>query len=115
VGQIVVGDPGLRRSGIGTASLLQLLEICFAELGLHRVQLFVDEDNLATIACCRKAGFRDEGLMRDATKTDRGYVSRHSMSILEESGAAEGQAQIRQAGALTRLRNPSVLPFYIVI
>jgi RimJ/RimL family protein N-acetyltransferase len=84
VGQIIVGDPALRNIGIGTATLVQLLRICFNELRLHRVQLFVDEDNSSAIACYKKAGFKIEGLMRDATKIDDGYVSWHSMSILEE-------------------------------
>jgi RimJ/RimL family protein N-acetyltransferase len=84
IGQIIVGDPRLRRIGIGTASLVQLLRMCFNELGLHRVQLFVDEDNLSAIACYKKVGFKVEGLMREATKIDDGYVSWYSMSILEE-------------------------------
>jgi len=84
VQQIVVGDPALRNLGIGTAGLLLILGVCFDEIGLHRVQIFVDDDNPGAIACYRKAGFSDEGLMRDATKTDDGYVSWHSMSILED-------------------------------
>jgi RimJ/RimL family protein N-acetyltransferase len=88
VGQIVVGDPGLRNSGIGTASLLQLLEVCFGKLGLHRVQIFVDDDNAAAITCYKKVGFRDEGLMREATRIEDGYVSWHSMSILENEWVA---------------------------
>ena len=81
--QIVVGDPEVRGRGLGTASLLQLLGICFDETGLHRVQIFVDEDNAAAIACYEKAGFRIEGLIREATKTADGYVSWYSMSILD--------------------------------
>lgn len=84
IGQIIVGDPRLRCVGIGSASLVQLLRMCFNELGLHRVQLFVDEDDLSAISCYKKVGFRLEGLMRDATRIDDGYVSWYSMSILEE-------------------------------
>lgn len=84
IGQIIVGDPEIRCAGIGAARLIQLLRICFNELGLHRVQLFVDEDNSVAIACYKKVGFKAEGLMRDATKVDDGYVSWYSMSILEE-------------------------------
>ena len=88
IGQIIVGDPRLRGLGIGTASLVQMLRICFDQIGLHRVQLFVDEDNLSAIACYKKVGFRVEGLMRDATKVDDGYVSWYSMAILEEEWKA---------------------------
>ena len=83
IGQIVVGDPALRGSGIGTDSLIQFLKVCFDDLGLHRAQLFVDEDNIGAIACYRKAGFQVEGLLREATKVGSNYVSWHSMSILE--------------------------------
>jgi RimJ/RimL family protein N-acetyltransferase len=84
IGQIIVGDRTNRRAGVGTASLTRLLRICFNELGLHRVQLFVDEDNSSAIGCYKKVGFKAEGLMRDAARTDDGYVSWYSMSILED-------------------------------
>ena len=48
------------------------------------MQIFVDEANLSAIACYKKVGFKPEGLMREATRTDDGYVSWFSMSILEE-------------------------------
>ena len=81
--QIVVGDPALRSKGIGAAALLELLDLCFREVGVHRVQIFVDDDNRSAIACYQRAGFQDEGLMRDATRIADGYLSWHSMSILE--------------------------------
>jgi RimJ/RimL family protein N-acetyltransferase len=84
IGQIIVGDPALRGLGIGTDSLRRFLRVCFDDLGLHRAQLFVDADNTEAIACYRKAGFKVEGLMRDATRVDSEYVSWHSMSILED-------------------------------
>jgi RimJ/RimL family protein N-acetyltransferase len=84
IGQIVIGDPALRGLGIGTESLKRFLAVCFGDLGLHRAQLFVDEANTEAIACYRKAGFKVEGLMREATRVGTSYVSWHSMSILED-------------------------------
>ena len=84
IGQMIVGDAASRGQGIGQAALRLLLPICFDELGLHRAQLFVDEDNARAIACYRKVGFQIEGLMREAARTDAGYVSWHSMSLLED-------------------------------
>ena len=84
IGQIVIGDPALRGLGIGTASMRSFLRVCFNELDLHRVQLFVDADNAEAIACYRKVGFQVEGLMREATRVDSEYISWHSMSILED-------------------------------
>jgi RimJ/RimL family protein N-acetyltransferase len=84
IGQIVVGDPALRGLGIGTAALIAFLRICFDDLSLHRAQIFVDEENTAAITCYQKAGFKVEGLMREASKVGDTYISWHSMSILEE-------------------------------
>jgi len=84
IGQIVVGDPALRGLGIGTDVIRRFLRVCFDDLDLHRAQLFVDEDNAEAIACYRKAGFRVEGLMREATKVGSKYISWYSMSILKE-------------------------------
>ena len=96
LGQIVVGDPTLRGLGIGTESIKLFLKVCFDDLNLHRVQLFVDDDNAGAIACYRKAGFQIEGLMREATRVSSGYVSWHSMSILEDEWKSiEGPKRIR--------------------
>ena len=90
IGQIVVGEPSLRGLGIGTASLKLFLRICFEELKLHRVQLFVDDDNTGAVACYQKAGFKVEGLMREATRTSTGYISWYSMSVLEDEWREKG-------------------------
>ncbi|MFC1572556.1 GNAT family N-acetyltransferase [Candidatus Eisenbacteria bacterium] len=82
VGQIVVGDPTLRNQGLGTESLRLLLGICFDRVGVHRAQLFVDEPNVAAVACYKKAGFVVEGLMREASRRKGAYVSWYSMSML---------------------------------
>jgi RimJ/RimL family protein N-acetyltransferase len=89
IGQIVV-DPHLRDLGIGTAGLRSFLRVCFTDLGLHRAQLFVDEDNAEAIACYRKVGFKMEGLMREAARVGSEYVSWHSMSILEDEWRSTG-------------------------
>jgi len=81
VQQIVV-DPNLRGKGIGTAILKMLLEICFVKHQLHRVQIFVDEDSKQAISCYKKAGFKTEGLMREAAKVKNSYLSWYSMSVL---------------------------------
>jgi RimJ/RimL family protein N-acetyltransferase len=94
IGQLIVGDPDLRGRGIGAAALRLFLPICFEELGLHRAQIFVDEDNQSAIACYEKVGFKREGLMREATKTAEGYVSWYSMSIL----AGEWRARLQEEG-----------------
>jgi RimJ/RimL family protein N-acetyltransferase len=82
VQQIVV-RPDRRGNGIGTSMLRSFLEICFEEHALHRVQIFADEDNEPALACYGRAGFHREGLIRESVRTDEGYVSWYSLSVLE--------------------------------
>ena len=44
IGYIV--DPARRRQGVGAEAVSAMLEYCFGELGLHRVQAFIHPDNI---------------------------------------------------------------------
>ncbi len=63
IGYIV--DPARQRQGIATEAVSALLEYCFDELRLHRVQAFVHPDNSPSRASVEKLGFRLEGRLRD--------------------------------------------------
>ncbi|MBN8939611.1 MAG: GNAT family N-acetyltransferase [Rhizobiales bacterium] len=58
-------DPARHRQGIATEAVSAMLDFCFGELGLHRLQAFIHPDNSASIALAEKLGFRREGLLRD--------------------------------------------------
>lgn len=88
--QILVGPPELKRRGIGTRLMDHLLSTCFTDLGLHRAQLFVDEDNEPAFRFYRKLGFHTDGLMRDATKVGPTFKSWYCMSILEDEWPTGG-------------------------
>jgi ribosomal protein S18 acetylase RimI-like enzyme len=87
--QQVVSDPGHRREGVGAALMHHVMKICFDHHGLHRVQLFVDEDNEPALEFYRKLGFTSDGLMREATKRENGFVSWHCMSMLTTEWGGE--------------------------
>lgn len=80
--QILVGEPGRRRQGVGSAMMEHTLRVCFEEYRLHRVQLFVDEDNEAAVAFYRKQGFHTDGLMREAQKIGERFLGWYCMSML---------------------------------
>ena len=80
---IVVGDKEYWSQGYGTDATLTLMGYAFGELNLHRVQLRVDADNPRAIRCYEKAGFRHEGIMRDAVFSGGRYKDQHFMSILQ--------------------------------
>ena len=63
IGYII--DPARHRQGIATEAISAMLDFCFGELGLHRVQAFIIHDNTASRALVEKLGFRSEGLLRD--------------------------------------------------
>ena len=62
---VMIGAPYQGR-GLGTDAVRTLVEYGFTELGLHRVHLSVNSDNPAAIAAYRKAGFVEEGRLREA-------------------------------------------------
>lgn len=63
IGYIV--DPARQRQGIATEAVSAMLDFCFGELGLHRVQAFIHPDNTASRRLIEKLGFSCEGLLRD--------------------------------------------------
>jgi [ribosomal protein S5]-alanine N-acetyltransferase len=63
IGYII--NPGCHRQGIATEAASAVLDHCFGELGLHRVQAFIQPDNTASRALVEKLGFSREGLLRD--------------------------------------------------
>ncbi|WP_315719855.1 MULTISPECIES: GNAT family protein [unclassified Bradyrhizobium] len=63
IGYIV--DPARQREGIAFEAVGAMLDFCFGELGLHRVQAFIHPDNTASRKLAEKLGFRCEGRLRD--------------------------------------------------
>lgn len=78
--RLVVSAPG---GGLGQRILDELMRIVFEEHGAHRFFLDVFEDNERAQHVYRKAGFVQEGVMRDAAQRDGRYFSLYLMSILE--------------------------------
>ena len=60
-----------------------LLKICFDDLGAHRVELFVFEDNERAHRAYLKNGFVEEGIVRDIHRDAEGtFRSMRLMSLL---------------------------------
>ena len=69
--RIVVREPG---QGVGTRALRLVVEHCFEELGTHRVWLDVMPDNERARRAYANAGFREEGVLRDALRRPDGSL-----------------------------------------
>lgn len=81
---ISICEKGFWRRGYGTEAIRQVLRYAFSELGLRRIELQVDEDNVRAIRCYEKCGFVREGLLR-AYRVRRGHlVGSAAMAVLRE-------------------------------
>jgi [ribosomal protein S5]-alanine N-acetyltransferase len=81
IGYIV--DPAHHGKGIATEAVSAMLDFCFSELGLHRVQAFIHPDNIASRKLVEKLGFRSEGLLRDNLRVGDSWRDDTLYALLE--------------------------------
>lgn len=79
--RIIIGKKG---KGHGQEAIRLLKQWVFRDLGAHRLWLDVKEHNLAARHLYDKAGFIEEGLLRDCLKSNGQYESLVIMSMLRE-------------------------------
>jgi len=81
---IAIGEKGFWSRGYGAEAIRRVLRYAFTELGLRRVDLHIDEDNLRGIRCYEKCGFAREGLLRAHRLRHGQPVNAVSMAVLRE-------------------------------
>jgi len=86
---ISIGEREFQGKGFGSEAIGLLLDYGFLTLGLHRIQLFVYENNPRAIRCYEKCGFRREGAIRDHTFLGGQYYDSIVMSITEDEFRAK--------------------------
>jgi RimJ/RimL family protein N-acetyltransferase len=79
---ISLGEKKYWGLGYGTDATRTMLQFAFRELNLHRVQLDVYDYNTRAQRCYEKAGFRREGIRREAFYHEGAYRDTYSMGIL---------------------------------
>jgi RimJ/RimL family protein N-acetyltransferase len=67
---LLVGDSDRWGQGFGADILRTTLETCFESWGCHRVGVRVEADNARALALYRRAGFLEEGRLRQAAFRD---------------------------------------------
>lgn len=77
--RITIGEKG---KGYGRETIQVLKKLCFVKLKAHRLWLDVFDDNPRAWKLYESEGFVQEGLLRENTKTDRGYRSQRLYSLL---------------------------------
>lgn len=80
---IHIGEKGYWDQGFGTKAMRLILKHGFDNLNLHRVWLRVYETNQRALRSYQKAGFIQEGRLRQAQYLDGNYVDVMIMSMLK--------------------------------
>lgn len=80
--QIRIGAEDARGRGVGQEALRQLLRYGFEELGLHRIYLHVLATNERAIRTYERAGFRREGVLREAALIEGAWTEVILMAML---------------------------------
>lgn len=75
---------GERGRGLGGWVIAATRDFAFGTLGLHRLSLDVFSFNPRAIRAYERAGFRREGVLRDAVRDGGGYADDILMAILED-------------------------------
>ena len=81
---IFIGDKKSWGKGISTEATKQVLAIGFTKLNLNRIMLTVSEPNIGGVKSYHKAGFKEEGILREACFRDHSYHNKIIMSILKK-------------------------------
>ena len=67
--------PEYWKKGIVREAMEPVLEYGFQELNLHRIEAFVEEDNISSKKALQKMHFQQEGIMRDSEIKNGNFIS----------------------------------------
>jgi RimJ/RimL family protein N-acetyltransferase len=85
IARLLVGERADRGKGTGAAIVQAVLAIAFDEMGLHRVDLYVVDFNLAAIRLYESLGFKTEGHFVEARRVGDAYWNVYTMAMLEDT------------------------------
>jgi ribosomal-protein-alanine N-acetyltransferase len=87
-------DPAHQRRGIATEAVSALLDFCFGELGVRRIQAFVHPENAGSRRLVERFGFRCEGLLRDNLRVGTIWRDDMQYALLEsDRGDRRGRGE----------------------
>jgi UDP-4-amino-4,6-dideoxy-N-acetyl-beta-L-altrosamine N-acetyltransferase len=85
---IRIGEATDRGCGYGPEAIRLATDFAWRDLNLHRVWLRVFADNARAVRAYRKAGFVEEGTLREAAHIDGRYVDMRIFGMLRPSREA---------------------------
>jgi len=77
-------DQDVAGRGVMPTALALVLDHCFGPVGLHRVEADVRPENTASLSVVRKLGFAEEGLRRRYLFIDEAWRDHQSFALLAE-------------------------------
>lgn len=81
---IIISDSKYWGKGYGSEVTKLMVDYGFQTLGLNRIQLHVWSENIAGMKAYERAGFKQEGLLRQAMFHEGKFCDFYVMSILRE-------------------------------
>lgn len=82
---ITLGSAEHKRKGISTKATMLILEYAFVDLGLNKVYLNVDEDNIAACSLYEKVGFVCEGVFEEDQERRGQLINRKRYAYLKKN------------------------------
>ncbi|WP_022919475.1 GNAT family N-acetyltransferase [Ruania albidiflava] len=73
--------------GIIPTAVAMVVDYCFTDLGLHRVEINIRPENAASLRVVEKLGFRDEGLRRAYLHIQGQWADHRSFALTVEEAA----------------------------
>jgi RimJ/RimL family protein N-acetyltransferase len=80
---LLIGESDRWGKGFGSDALAVLVDACFAQWGLHRIAARSESGNERAHRWLRRAGFRLEGTLRDASFFDNAFHDQLLFSLLQ--------------------------------
>lgn len=82
--RIVIGEKDCFGRGYGTEAIMLVVKYAFEKLNLNKVHLGVNANNVRAIKAYKKAGFVEEGVLRDYIYRNGRYYDAMMMCVIRE-------------------------------
>ncbi len=86
----MIGEREARNRGVGTEATRAMVRHGLFDLNLHRIYVSILRENISSIRMCEKAGFRQEGTIREGAYKNGRYHDLVLMGILKPEWHADG-------------------------
>jgi RimJ/RimL family protein N-acetyltransferase len=87
----MVGEREARNRGVGTEATRAMVRHGLFDLNLHRIYVSILHENISSIRMCEKAGFREEGTIREGAYKNGRYHDLVLMGVLKSEWQAGGR------------------------